>query len=111
MHDHNPTFEWSAKINHTRIAEPGDVVDDRSTCLECSLRNLRLAGINREDGFHLSIQGFEDWPDSSDLLLNGNLGRSGAGGFAPNIEDVSSLVEETVGRGQSILQVEIFTTI
>ena len=48
MHDHQAGIAVCGNLDHIRIAEPGDVVDDSGARIHASLRHLRMTRVDAD---------------------------------------------------------------
>jgi len=102
VHEDDAAAEVGASAGHAEVPEvAGDVVDDFGTGFDGETGGFGVESIDGEDGVGASVEdGFEDWEDAGLLFGGGDGGGVGAGGFAAQVEDVGTFVEELKGVGQ-----------
>jgi hypothetical protein len=102
MHQDGSAVEVGAGGGHVGVPEvAADVVDDFCSGFDGVAGGAGVEGVDGEDGFGTSLEdGFDDGEDAG-LFFFGGEGRGvGAGGFAPDVEDVGAFVEHRHGLGE-----------
>lgn len=100
VHDDEAGVGFGGELDHAGIAsEAGDVVDDVRPGGEGGAGDGGFHGVDGQQGAGLAADAFEDGNDAADFFLGRDGLGTGAGGLAPDVEDVGALGEET----QSVL--------
>jgi len=114
MHEDNGATERGAGGGHGWVpGEAADVIDDFSPGTDGVVGCLSLVGVNGDAGSWACLE--DCFYDGEDAVLLGS-GRfrlvfAGAGGFATDVEDVGTLVEELEGVGDGELRLEVKATV
>ena len=103
VHEDGSATEGGAGGGHGRVPEvAADVVDDLGSGFHGCLSRCGVEGVDGEDGAgSLFENGLDDGEDAGLLFVGGERGGVGAGGFAADVEDFSSVVEHVEGLGES----------
>ena len=96
VHEDESDVGRRGQTGHGRIAEGGDVVDDRGARLDRFARHRGLGGVDGDR--HAETRGLaDDRQDPAKLLLDTDRVGAGTGAFAADVEKVRAVADERFG--------------
>ena len=112
VHDNETRFAFGNQRHHFFVASSsGNVVYNRSSCLDCRMRNFGLRSIDRDQDVDLSPQFLDHVNDTAHFFFCRDTFGAGSRRFATNVNDLRALFRHFQSVLDRFLSREKFSSI